>query len=202
MSIGPSSSSAACAAASTWSASATSVGRTRALAPSSSISVAAPSSPASPRARSAILAPSCANRRAVARPIPPEAPVMTTTSSMLSIFRPAGEAKPSLPLEHLHGIAVAQLVLPPDLLAREPSRRPPDPGAGTAFTQLVVDRVGDVEHGGRRLQRDWVATVTQMNADEARHGPELLTQPVEARVVEDGHCQDAQLVVLGQRRLV
>src|SRR2546423_3139785 len=198
MSIGPSSSSAACAAASTWSASATSVGRTRALAPSSSTSVAAPSSPASPRARSAILAPSCANRRAVARPIPPEAPVMRTTSPMFSIFRPAGEAKPSLPLEHLHGVAIAQLVLPPDLLAREPRRRPPDPGTGTTFPQLVVNRVGDVEDGGRRLQCDRVAAVTQVNADEARHGPELLTEPVQARVVEDGYGQDPQLRVLGR----
>src|SRR5436190_2272845 len=193
MSIGPSSLSVACAAASTWSGSATSVGRTRAFPPRSSTSRAVASRPAWPRARSAIFAPSCANLRAVARPIPPDAPVMTTTSLIVfSIFRRPGEAKPPQPcgehrsarallaLENLDGVAVAQLALPPDLLSREARRRPPDAGAGAALTQLVVDRVGDVQHRRRRWQRNRVAAVAKVDAHQARQRPQLLTQPVEA----------------------
>src|SRR5438270_4272584 len=82
-SIGPSLSSISSAALSTASASATSSGTTSAWPPRSSTSRAAPSRPLRPRAISATRAPSSANRRAAARPIPPEAPVITTTSPRL-----------------------------------------------------------------------------------------------------------------------
>src|SRR4051812_44337720 len=82
MSIGPSASSTACAADFTASQSARSVGSTRAWPPASSISFLAPSSPSRPRAISAIWAPSCANLRATARPMPEVAPVITTTSPL------------------------------------------------------------------------------------------------------------------------
>src|SRR4051794_17094670 len=46
------------------------------------MSARAASSPRSPRARSATVAPSSANRRADARPMPPDAPVTTTTRGL------------------------------------------------------------------------------------------------------------------------
>ena len=49
-----------------------------------------------------------------------------------------------------------------------------------------MDRVGHVEHRRRRVQRDGIATVAQVNAHEARHGPELVAEPVETLVVENG----------------
>src|SRR4029078_13186008 len=106
----------------------------------------------------------------------------------------------SLPVQDLDAVTVAQLVLAPDLLPREPRRRPPDPGAGAPLAQLVVDRVGDVEHGGGRLQGDRTPARAQMDADEACHRPQLLAQPVEACVVEHRHGQDGQLGMLGRWR--
>src|SRR4051794_30814256 len=50
-----------------------------AFPPSASTSALAPSRPSRPRARSATAAPRSANSLAVARPMPPEAPVTTTT---------------------------------------------------------------------------------------------------------------------------
>src|SRR4051794_5019070 len=82
MSIGPSASSTARAADLTASQSARSVGSTSARPPASSISFLAPSSPSRPRAISAIWAPSRANLRATARPMPEVAPVITTTSPL------------------------------------------------------------------------------------------------------------------------
>src|SRR4051794_3027816 len=82
MSIGPRASSTAPAADLTASQSARSVGSTSARPPASSISFFAPSSPSRPRAISAIWAPSCANLRAIARPMPDDAPVITTTSPL------------------------------------------------------------------------------------------------------------------------
>src|SRR5215213_605214 len=67
-SMGPSSCSARCAAASTWSGSATSVGMGRPVPPASSTSRRAAFRPSSPRARKA---------RVVARPTPALAPVTT-----------------------------------------------------------------------------------------------------------------------------
>src|SRR5215211_6475075 len=80
-SIGPSSASAAAAAASTCSGSATSAGSASARAPSPSTSRRAPSSPSRPRAIRPRFAPRSANSRAVARPTPAEAPVMTTVTA-------------------------------------------------------------------------------------------------------------------------
>src|SRR2546423_5161642 len=53
-----------------------------AVPPACLTSLAAAFRPLCPRASSAILAPSSANFRAVARPTPPEAPVNTTTSCL------------------------------------------------------------------------------------------------------------------------
>src|SRR5215467_10734461 len=118
MSIGPSSSSAACARRRLDLICVRDVsGETRACPPRSSISRAAASRPLRPRARRAIFAPSCANLRAVARPMPPEAPVMTTSDTLLDLPT-SGEAKP-LAGENLHCVPVAQLVLPADLLPVE-----------------------------------------------------------------------------------
>src|SRR3954447_24366704 len=80
MSIGPKASSTAAAAESTASQSAMSAGITSARPPASSISFFAFSSGSRPRAIRPICAPSCANRRAIARPMPEVAPVTTTTS--------------------------------------------------------------------------------------------------------------------------
>src|SRR4051794_31537290 len=80
ISIGPNARSTSAAACSTAFSSATSSGRTMASPPSCSISRLAPSSPSSPRAISPTFAPRFPNARAVARPTPAEAPVMTTTS--------------------------------------------------------------------------------------------------------------------------
>jgi hypothetical protein len=55
-----------------------------------------------------------------------------------------------LPVEHLDRVAVAQLELPADLLPGKAGRRPPDPRAGAARAQLVVNRVGNVENRRRR----------------------------------------------------
>src|SRR5437773_3506951 len=57
-----------------------STGKTSALPPSSSTSFSAPFNPSRPRAIKPIRAPCCANLRAVARPTPADAPVITTTS--------------------------------------------------------------------------------------------------------------------------
>src|SRR5581483_4599006 len=84
MSIGPSASSTALAAGSTWSQIATSVGRDRARPPSLSTSRRAPSSPARPRASRATASPRRANSRATARPTPEVAPVTTTTRDPLT----------------------------------------------------------------------------------------------------------------------
>src|SRR5436309_954383 len=76
----------------------------------------------------AAFAPSCAKRRAVARPTPPDAPVMTTTSPMSFDFPRLRicQTPYALSRQHLHGVAVAQLMLAADLLALESRRRPPD----------------------------------------------------------------------------
>src|SRR5215217_7633152 len=81
-SMGPRSSSVLSAAASTASASETSVRTTSALPPAGSTSVLAPSSPSRPRARRPTRAPRLAKATAVARPTPAEAPVITTSSGV------------------------------------------------------------------------------------------------------------------------
>src|SRR4051794_23325988 len=86
-SMGPSSRSTLCAAASTCSGSATSVRMARASPPAASISSLAPSKPSSPLASRATFAPCLPNSRAVARPTPAEAPVITTTSALLVSMR-------------------------------------------------------------------------------------------------------------------
>src|SRR3954469_15265346 len=80
ISMGPNCSSTFAAAASTASASATSVGNTSAEPPAASISRFAPSSPSTPRANNPTLAPLLPKCRAMARPSPADAPVTTTTS--------------------------------------------------------------------------------------------------------------------------
>src|SRR5947209_5499001 len=82
--MGPKLSSTLVAAASTCSGSATSVGRTSALPPSSSTSRRAPSNPSRPRASRPMWAPRLAKARTMARPTPAEAPVTTTTSGVLA----------------------------------------------------------------------------------------------------------------------
>ncbi len=79
-SMRPHRASTAAAAASTCASSATSVGIASASAPACSTSRRTPSRPRSPRASKAIRAPGRANARAVARPMPPDAPVMTIAS--------------------------------------------------------------------------------------------------------------------------
>jgi GH15 family glucan-1,4-alpha-glucosidase len=81
-SIGPSASSAAAATASTACGSAMSAGNATASAPAASASPRAASSPSRLRATSASATPGAAKRRTVARPMPLDAPVMTTTSDM------------------------------------------------------------------------------------------------------------------------
>src|SRR4051794_38202756 len=78
-SMSPSSLVARSAAASTCAASATSVGMASARPPSSRTSRAAASRASSLRATSATASPRLANSRAVARPMPADAPVMTVT---------------------------------------------------------------------------------------------------------------------------
>src|SRR3954453_19749376 len=78
-SIGPNASSTAVAAESTASQSATSQGSTSARPPASSTSLRASSRASRVRAMRPIRAPSCAKRRATARPPPADAPVITTT---------------------------------------------------------------------------------------------------------------------------
>jgi len=77
-SIGPHSRSTRSAAASTADSSATSVGSTIASPPACSISRFAASRPSIPRATRATRQPFSPKRRAVARPTPADAPVMTT----------------------------------------------------------------------------------------------------------------------------
>src|SRR5262249_29795219 len=50
--------------------------------------------------------------RAVARPIPPEAPVITTTSLIGSRSSEPRRSQTSLPVEDLHRVSVTQLVVP------------------------------------------------------------------------------------------
>src|SRR4051794_34003998 len=83
MSIGPNASSTATAADRTASQSARSTGSTSACPPACSTSRFASSSASRLRAISPIRAPSCANRRTIARPIPELAPVTTTTSLLM-----------------------------------------------------------------------------------------------------------------------
>ena len=78
-SIGPSSSSTRVAAASTWSNWLTSVGQDQGPAAGRLTSAAAASRPASPRASRATSKPCSAKARAVARPTPADAPVITAT---------------------------------------------------------------------------------------------------------------------------
>src|SRR6266511_1889613 len=91
-SIGPSRDSTSSAAASTSLYSATSTASGNAWPPASSTSAAAPSRPVSPRASSATAAPRSPYIRATARPIPPLAPVTTTTcrSDTAPPFAPTG----------------------------------------------------------------------------------------------------------------
>src|SRR6195952_5438892 len=77
--MGPSSRSTCSAGASTAAASATSTGMTSGLPPARRTSSAAAARPVSPRASRATAAPRAANATAVARPMPPPAPVTTTT---------------------------------------------------------------------------------------------------------------------------
>src|SRR3954447_641396 len=79
MSISPRSSSTRPATLSRAAASAVSTVYAHAVPPSRSMSRRAPSRPRSPLASRATVSPLRANRRAVARPMPPEAPVTTTT---------------------------------------------------------------------------------------------------------------------------
>src|SRR6478735_2109217 len=85
-SMGPISASTRAAACSTawWSAVSTLI--VRAWPPRSRTSRAAASRPALPRASSTTWSPSPANRRALARPMPPDAPVMTTTRGLFLGF--------------------------------------------------------------------------------------------------------------------
>src|SRR3954453_10389177 len=83
MSIGPNASSTATPADRTASQSARSAGSTSASPPACSTSRLASSSASRLRAISAIRAPSFANRRTIARPIPEVAPVTTTTSLLM-----------------------------------------------------------------------------------------------------------------------
>src|SRR5215213_1539858 len=76
-SMGPSSCSARCAAASTWSGSATSVGMGRPVPPAPSTSRRAAFRPSWPRASRAMRSPRAPKARAVARPTPALAPVTT-----------------------------------------------------------------------------------------------------------------------------
>src|SRR3954447_24919237 len=92
MSIGPNASSTAAAADRTASQSARSAGRTSALPPACSTSRLASSSASRLRAISPIRAPSFANRRTVARPIPDVAPVTTTTSLLMRKPLPDAES--------------------------------------------------------------------------------------------------------------
>src|SRR3954468_12877487 len=88
MSIGPKASSTATAADRTASQSARSAGSTSALPPACSTSRLASSSASRLRAISPIRAPSFANRRTIARPIPEVAPVTTTTSLLMETSVP------------------------------------------------------------------------------------------------------------------
>src|SRR3954453_5720207 len=99
MSIGPNASSTATAAERTASQSAKSVGRTSALPPACSTSRFASSSASRLRAIRPIWAPSCANRRTIARPIPDEAPVTTTTSLLMGKPVP-NDHNPRTPRRH------------------------------------------------------------------------------------------------------
>src|SRR5918999_1157581 len=137
MSIGPNLSSTAAADASTWSASATSVGRTRAWPPAASTSRRVPSSPSCPRASNPMCAPCRANAWAVARPTPAEAPVMTTTLGVwagLPVDLPTKLMKTSLAPSYPHGWISA----PP------PERRP------TAAEALRLDLTA---HQGERHEQ-------------------------------------------------
>src|SRR5512133_3817566 len=78
-SISPKSSSIRSVTLSRAAASAVSTTYVAALPPRDSTSRRAPSSPRPPRERRATVSPRAANRRAVARPMPPEAPVTATT---------------------------------------------------------------------------------------------------------------------------
>src|SRR3954470_3600299 len=99
MSIGPNASSTATAADLTASQSARSAGRTSALPPACSTSRFASSSASRLRAIRPIWAPSCANRRTIARPIPDEAPVTTTTSLLMGKAVP-NDHNPRTPRRH------------------------------------------------------------------------------------------------------
>src|SRR3954464_9255620 len=96
MSVGPNFCSTVAAACSTASGSDTSSGSTSASPPNDSISRFAASSPSRPRAMSATRAPRRPNARAVARPTPAEAPVMTTTSRSFCIEVDAAMNLPSI----------------------------------------------------------------------------------------------------------
>src|SRR6478735_10531728 len=83
--MGPSSSSTRSAAVKTRAWSATSTGMSRALPPPARTSRAAPAKPFSPRASSATRAPRAPYAVATARPIPPLAPVITTTCAAIDV---------------------------------------------------------------------------------------------------------------------
>src|SRR4051812_39651845 len=104
-SISPSVSSISRAAASTASASATSAGATQARRPASRTSAAAASRRSRPRAISPTSAPRAANSRTQARPMPADAPVMTTTfpSRLMLGFCPR-RARLTRAAHHPHGV--------------------------------------------------------------------------------------------------
>ena len=71
-----------------------------------------------------------------------------------------------------------------------------------------MDRARDVEHSRRRVQRDRVApipqvdTVPQVDADEAGQPPHRIAQAIEALVVEHRHGHDVELRMCERRCFV
>src|SRR5581483_1099448 len=94
-----------------------STGRTNALPPAASTSRRAPSRPSSPRAINPIEAPRRANSRAVARPTPADAPVMTTTSPLATLHPCTSNLIRNLGCEVFHHVCRCERSMPGIILS-------------------------------------------------------------------------------------
>ena len=85
-------------------------------------------------------------------------------------------------------VAVAESMVPTDVLAGEARGRSPHATAGAVAADVVMDRVRRIGDGHRRLQRDWMrgdlGAVAKMNSDEPGESPDPLTKHRERIVVE------------------
>ena len=77
-------------------------------------------------------------------------------------------------VEDFDGVTVLQEVRAADLLTVEPSRTAPDSRTCATGAEVMMDRVRDVEHRRRLVQRDRMFAVPQIDAHQSRQLPDPL----------------------------